>query len=85
MGKKNSLRLSVLSERETLFYGDCSAVSVPTQSDIITILPFHTPLIAKLVKGEIIVYSGSKKQKIADIKNGLIYVGDNTSVILVNF
>jgi F0F1-type ATP synthase epsilon subunit len=52
--------------------------------DSITILPNHTPLIAKLGKGPVTIGIGRNKQNLIDIKSGLLYVGDNEASVLVN-
>jgi F0F1-type ATP synthase epsilon subunit len=82
--EKRNFVVSVLSEHETLYYGDCTALTVPTGTDVITILPHHTPLIAKLGKGQVTVYNGHVKQLQSEVEGGLLYVGDNESTILIN-
>ncbi len=82
--QKRNFVASILSEHETLYYGDSTALTIPTQTDIITILPFHTPMIAKLGKGKIIVRNGHEKNDLGEIKSGLVYVGENEVVVLVN-
>ena len=82
--EKRSFVVSVLSEKETIYYGDCTALTVPTERDTITVLPYHTPLIAKLGKGQVVLYDGHKGQMLSEIDSGLIYVGDNEVTVLVN-
>lgn len=82
--EKRNFVVSVLTEHETLYYGDCTALSVPTNTDIITILPHHTPIIAKLGKGQVSVFNGHAKQLQSDIEGGLLYVGDNEATVLIN-
>lgn len=82
--QKRTITVEVTSEHETLFYGECTAVTVPTETDTFTILPHHTPIIAKLGKGEILVYDGRAKQLQTIIDSGLLYVGDDEVVVLVN-
>lgn len=81
---KRNLTVSVISEKETLFYGDCTAITVPTMTDTITVLPFHSPLIAKLGKGQVILHEGHSKQVISELESGLIYVGENEATVLIN-
>lgn len=82
--EKRSFTLTVLSEHETLYYGECTALTVATNTDVITVLPHHTPIIAKLGKGPVIVYNGRAKQLETEIKGGLIYVGEGESTVLIN-
>ena len=81
---KRSFVVSILSEQEPYYYGDCSALTVPTQGDTITILPQHTPIIAKLGKGQIVIYSGRERSVIPDVTGGLLYVGEDEVTVLVN-
>lgn len=82
--EKRSFIVNILSEHEPLYYGDCSALTVPTHTDSITILPQHTPIIAKLGKGPVILHNGHEKSVIKDIESGLLYVGDDEVTVLVN-
>lgn len=82
--EKRSFVASVLNEHDTLFYGDCSALTVPTKTDSITVLPYHTPIIAQLGKGQVVVHNGHAKQILAEIEGGLLYVGDNEATVLIN-
>jgi len=81
--KRNALKVSVLNEKGSLFYGDCTSVTVPSERDILTILPFHTPMIAKLGAGKVIIRAGRDKREVATIERGLIYVGENEVTVLV--
>lgn len=82
--EKRSFVVSILNERETLYYGECSALTVPMKSDTITILPYHTPVIAKLSKGQVVIRVGRQKSVIAELEGGLLYVGDNEATVLIN-
>ena len=79
-----SFTVSVLSESGVVYYGDCEILTVPAMKDSITILPNHTPLITKLGKGPVTIGTGRNKQKLIDIKSGLLYVGDNEASVLVD-
>jgi F0F1-type ATP synthase epsilon subunit len=85
MARSNrSFTVSVLSESGVIYYGDCEVLTVPSMKDLITILPNHTPLITKLGKGSVTIGTGRNKQKLIDIKSGLLYVGDNEASVLVD-
>lgn len=82
--EKRNFVVTVMNEHETLYYGECTALTVPTETDSITVLPNHTPIIAKLGKGEVTVHNGHSKQVLSAIESGLLYVGDNESSVLIN-
>ena len=65
------------------YRGSCRALTVPTGKDYITVLPQHTPIIAKLGKGVMTLQlSGGVSRQ--DIEGGLLYVGEDEVVVLVN-
>lgn len=81
---KANLRISVLDEKGVIYYGDCASLTVPSESGAITVLPFHTPLIAKLSAGTVTIRTTSnEKQELATIERGLVYVGENEVSVLV--
>lgn len=80
--KQEKLTITVLNEKGVLYFGDCQSLSLPTETDSITILPFHTPLIAKLGEGKVIVRTNRQKQEITTIKRGIVYVSDNEVTVL---
>ena len=82
--EKRNFVVTVIGEHETLYYGECTALTVPTNIDTITILPNHTPIIAKLGKGEVSIHNGHSKQTLAQIESGLLFVGDNEASVLIN-
>lgn len=76
--------VSVLDENGVIYYGDCDTLFVPSEKEIIAILAHHTPMIAKLSKGDVVIKSNHSKQKLCTINSGLIYVGDNEVTVLAN-
>lgn len=81
--KQQNLQVKVLNEKEVLYYGECNSLSAPTESGVVTILPFHTPLIAKLGEGKVTAQVEHEKIEIASLERGLIYVGENEVVVLI--
>ena len=79
-----SFTISVLSESGVIYYGDCEVLTVPSKKDFITILPNHAPMIARLGHGSVTIGIGRSRQKIIELKSGLLYVGDNEVSVLVN-
>ncbi len=76
--------VTVVAESGVVHEGTCEALFVPGVKEQLVILAFHTPMIAKLAKGDIVVKSGRSKQKIASIDVGLLYVGDNEATVLLD-
>ena len=82
--EKRTFTISVLKEDGVVYYGECSALTVPSTKDSVTILPYHIPVIMKLGVGTITMYTGRQKQNLCTVKSGLLYVGDNEVTILVD-
>ena len=78
------LKTKVLNEDGVLFDGECKAVFVPVKKEKIAILPFHTPLISLINAGEILVHTQGKIRNIATVKEGILYVGQNEVIVLIN-
>jgi len=74
----------IVREAGTIHYGKCQALFVPSLDGEIVVLPYHTPMIAKLGKGEVSIRDGRIKNIITNIETGLIYVGDNEVTVLVD-
>jgi len=79
-----SFTVSVLGEKGITYYGECTALFVPSEKDIVVVLAYHTPMIMKLGKGNVSIRNGKTKQQLAEIKSGLIYVGNNEVTVLIN-
>lgn len=85
MGKVDgTFKLTVLSETKVVFDDRCEALFVPSVKESMVILAHHTPMIAKLGAGEVVVKQGRSRSIIANIDSGLIYVGDNEATVLLD-
>lgn len=82
--RKSKFTLSVISQKQIVYYGNADVVFVPTERDIVAVMAYHTPMIMKLGKGKVIMRDSSPNKELASIESGLIYVGDNQVSILVN-
>jgi len=76
--------ISVLRESGVVYYGDCTALFVPSEKETVVILAQHTPMIMKLGVGVVSIRGGSESQELANIKSGLLYVGDNEATVLID-
>jgi len=76
--------LKILAESGVVFDGRCEALFVPSVKEPMLVLPHHTPMIAKLGKGEVTIKVGKSREVLATISSGLIYVGDNEATVLLD-
>ncbi len=67
-----------------LFEGSCDALVVPSQHGEIAVLAEHTPMIAALTRGEVVVRTGRARQVVATIHTGVIHVAENSATVLVD-
>lgn len=85
MAQDNStFTVSVLGEDGIIYYGDCQALFAPSEKEMIVVLAYHTPMIMKLGAGTVSIRNGRKKETLATVTGGLLYVGNNEVSVLVN-
>jgi len=83
--KEDSFELTVLSEKNVLYYGPCDILFIPSvKKDVVVILPYHTPMIMKLGEGKVVMKVGREKRDLATIKSGLLHVSNNEVHLLTN-
>ncbi|HEX9780024.1 MAG TPA: hypothetical protein VGB20_02285 [bacterium] len=49
------LAVAIVSPREVIFEGDASSVVLPGEAGVFEVLPFHQPLLSRLLPGTIFV------------------------------
>lgn len=76
--------ITILREAGVIFEGRCDALIVPSSRGEIAILAHHTPMIAKLSSGVVIVKNGRSKQTVATIETGVLHVGENEATVLLD-
>lgn len=82
---KNQIEAKILGESGEFFSGPCRGVIVPTGQENLAILPYHTPLIALMGRGRIIVMLSEGGTKvIGEVESGVVHVENNKVVVLVN-
>jgi len=79
----NTVRLEIVTPQKEALSQDVQAVSVPTPTGIIQILPTHIPLVTVLTEGEIKVLAGGKETYFA-IGGGFMQVTKKSIIILVS-
>lgn len=80
----NNFNLEIISPEGLVFQGTAAAVSIPTFSGVITVLPHHTPLFTKLSEGEIEIRDGSKSMTVV-ITGGFLEIKSNSVHILSDY
>lgn len=77
------MKLTIATIDQTLFSGDAEAVSVPGAAGDMTILTHHTPLIATLRSGRIVVRTKKATPLEFPIERGFLEVGKEETVVLI--
>ncbi|MEA3293336.1 MAG: ATP synthase F1 subunit epsilon, partial [Patescibacteria group bacterium] len=78
----NNLYLSIFTLKKKLYEGQVRQVNVPSKDGDIGILAHHTPLIAALKPGEILIKTNEKKEKIS-IEGGFLEVKQNSQAVIL--
>ena len=79
-----SFAITIIAEKGVVHDGRCEALFVPSTRESMVVLAHHTPMIAKLGSGEVVVKTGRGRQVIATISTGLLYVGNNEATVLLD-
>lgn len=83
--KVKNFQLSILSEKEVLYYGECDILFAPAfHGGDVAILPDHTPMIMKMGEGGVFMAASGQKTKMCEVKGGVLYVQENEVIVLVN-
>ncbi len=72
------LDILVLSAQETLFEGRVQSAVFPGELGVFEVLPFHKPLLSRLISGIIVIDQFS-----LSIKRGIVKVGSNKVTAIV--
>lgn len=79
------LSLSIVSPVKKILETECSQVTIPTQSGLITVLPKHAHLFSLLDDGEVVVKSGKEDPLHILVSGGFINVSDDKVTLLVDY
>ncbi|MFM7088725.1 MAG: ATP synthase F1 subunit epsilon [Candidatus Paceibacterota bacterium] len=84
----HTLQLNIITPEKVLFQGRVKQVTLPTEHGVITVLPKHVPIIAKLRSGDIVGEVDSEFMPFA-VTGGFVEVkrrdGDTEVNILADF
>lgn len=79
-----SFKLSILAIDREIFEGEAQSLVLPAQEGVIQVLEGHTPLVAVLKEGDLVIERDGKSQVIP-IAGGVLEVLQEKVVALVNF
>ena len=77
------MKVEVISPNETLFEGEATSVTVPSQMGPFTLLEHHAAIVAILEEGKISLTEKNGEQKEFAIKGGFTENHDNQLTICV--
>ncbi|MFH1190246.1 MAG: hypothetical protein V1682_06100 [Candidatus Omnitrophota bacterium] len=72
------LEVSILNPKEAIFEGKAKRVVVPGEEGVFEILPFHKPIMSRLLSGTLMVDSTS-----FPVRRGIIKVALNKVTIII--
>jgi F0F1-type ATP synthase epsilon subunit len=84
MASRKTFTLNILNQTGVVRYGEYEAILVPTSQGETAIMAFHTPSIILMTPGHVRVHEKKGFQTVADIKSGVVYVGENEVTVLIN-
>jgi len=70
------MKLEIITPQQVVFLGKVSAVTLPGELGLFTILENHAPIISTLVKGKL-MYRTAEEEKFLDISGGFVDVNKN--------
>lgn len=75
--------LNIYSLNGIRFQGEADALTVPSVTGELTILPNHIPLVTPLVSGSIKIRSSSKEETVSIERGGIVEVRPEKIVVLL--
>ena len=75
------MRIEIITPTSSLFKGEATSVTVPSQQGPFTMLENHAAIVAILEAGPIIVTDADGKKRVFDIQGGFCEQHDNTVII----
>jgi F-type H+-transporting ATPase subunit epsilon len=79
------LSLVVVSPVKKILEIECSKITVPTKSGLITVLTNHAPLFSLLDSGEVVVKNTEGASQSVLVSGGFVSVTDNIVTLLVDY
>ena len=68
----------VLNPAETLFDGQARSITLPGEEGVFELLPYHKPIISRLISGTILV-----DDKSIPVRRGIVKFDNNKATIVV--
>ena len=70
------MKLEIITPEKIIFSGEVSAITLPGEAGLFTILENHAPIISTLVRGKI-MYRTTEKENFLEISGGFVEANDN--------
>ena len=77
------MKVEIISPSETLFQGEATSVTVPSQMGPFTLLEHHAAIVAILEKGKVVLTKKSGEQQTFNILGGFVENHDNLLTVCV--
>lgn len=78
-----TIHFQLVTPERTVLEEDVLSLSCPTRLGQITVLPYHIPLVAELVAGELIARSSQKAEHYIHVTGGFITVKPDNEVVIL--
>ena len=77
------MKVSIITPEKSLYQGEATSVTVPSQMGPFTMLEHHAAIVAILKKGKVVVTEPNSEHKEFDINGGFCEQHDNQVIICV--
>ena len=77
------MNLFIYSLAQTIFEGESSLITLPTEDGEISVLPHHSKLVTSLCAGKIVFKTATGKERVA-VERGIAYIDGQNTVILAD-
>lgn len=81
---QSELQVRVLSPERIIFRGPAKALGLPGELGYMTLLPGHTPMVAELGIGTLVLESGSTSAEKLFVSGGFVDVSRDAVTVLAN-
>lgn len=78
----HTFKLKILTPLKTIFDGEVSSVTIPTQAGVISVLKKHTPMISSISIGEIVLSTENEKKNFL-VQGGVVDIKETGEVVIL--
>ena len=77
------MKVEIITPEKSLYKGEATSVTVPSQMGPFTMLEHHAPIVAVLVKGKVLITEPNGESHVFDVDGGFCEQHDNAVIICV--